>query len=153
MTIHGEISRGRSWQDFWPFTPRCHGRSPQDVVAVHPKMLWPFTPLFQMAVHWKSVTFSHWPFIRSGLILRVPEISNPITSCGIAFVSGVYSTGMAPTIIDFYNINNDFSADVLTRAKYLSENIVLCCSYVSVTNPDCFKIFHLISYNAEIYLN
>ena len=43
VAVHDKIF-GRSPQDVmavhprmpWPFTPRCRGRSPQDVVAVHP---------------------------------------------------------------------------------------------------------------------
>ena len=44
------------------------------------------------------------------------------TRSGIAaYVTGVYSTGI-PNIIDYYTINNDFSGDILARAKYFSEN-------------------------------
>ena len=69
--------------------------------------------------------------ILSGLVQEISKLYPTLseldqTRSGIAaFVSGVYSTGMSPTIIDYYTINYDFSADVLTRAKYFSENNVL----------------------------
>jgi len=65
-----------------------------------------------------------------GLVQEVSRIYSTLseldkTRSGIAaFVSGVYSTG-TPSIIDYYTINNDFSGDVLARAKYFSENNIL----------------------------
>ena len=65
-----------------------------------------------------------------GLVQEVSRIYPTLseldkTRSGIAaFVSGVYSTG-TPSIIDYYTINNDFSGDVLARAKYFSENNIL----------------------------
>ena len=46
-----------------------------------------------------------------------------------AFVIGGFSTGI-PNNIDYYTINNDFSGDVLARAKYFSENNILQCVYL-----------------------
>jgi len=66
----------------------------------------------------------------SGIVQAVSRIYSTLseldkTRSGIAaFVAGGFSTG-TPNIIDYYTINNDFSGDVLARAKYFSEKNIL----------------------------
>ena len=85
MTIRCKISRGRSWQDFWPFTPRCCGRSPHDIVAVHPKMLWPFTP----RCCGRSPLDFKWPFTENRVLFCIGRSSGPVSLGWICFIHGL----------------------------------------------------------------
>ena len=55
--------------------PKSFGRSPQEGVAVHPKMSWPFTP----RCCGRSPLNFKWPFIESRVLFCIGRSSGPVS--------------------------------------------------------------------------